>query len=979
MDRQPKEQQLEIHPHIAKILALPDWTPGENNKCNTNNNDRNIKNDDNNNNKASSKMPFPQVVWPGEGRNRMVVSNLRSSSSIDRAADADNSNSNSNDTSNINSNVNTLCIQLPILVRDTPESIGMKIPKGGFGTKTKTAASKSTRSSINNNNNTTTSIPFSIRDLAMVAEMATPVQMIDCSTQKLSIDCEDWTIGHLLEYMEDRKRQELWKQVIRICLNGNDNINGNNNDSDNDNSNDNDNDNDNTNDNNNDNTNGRKRKPREAALRSNERMATILYNESDRSRSRTRTSSSSSCTCAAAATSNTNEANGLRLRSRPRLRYYQDDNSDDDNDDDDDDDGNFGVAAQFQTRVLNQISYEFSGTNLHDLVRSPGLVRAMDWIDQAWPSRNNNNNNNKAGVMNSNDENKNKKEPIAEALVRDDDNQNPLRSNRNDRTANRNMSTNTNASNSKARGEKKKTTTTVTTGNRRRNKIENNTGSSSSSRKATKVQRRRQNKNSSTAGIHTSNCGDDDDDGEVEYPAVQYYCLTSASGAFTDFHIDFGGSSVWYHVVSGTKVFCVLPPTEENLEAFQEWLCLGAEQQTSVFLPDLVQNRATINGDTGNDSDSLWTKTWNDANHSAIRFSLKEGETLLLPAGWIHAVYTPQDSLVFGGNFMHGWDMGMQFMVNKLEADCGVLNRYRFPHFGALQLYAGMMYLERLRSGRRRKFPVDADAADSDRTAATTTTTTVYQDNDWECVVSDRELKELSFLINELEVWCESEQGQQQGSDDNDDDDDDNPGSFRNMVLVASWDSFRKAALCVLKKTGCKSVGEFLASLRREQEWAIKDRLLLRGEHVHCIVGNDKDNNDKAKAAVDDEDDDSNNAGKSNANSTTTDTINTNTIIAVEAINDRPLLRVEHEHCIADNDKNNNDEVKAADDDDGDDSNNAEKSNANSTTTDTINTNMILAEKGNLRNEKAGASMMTLTWIPQTRKSKRNPPVRFRN
>lgn len=32
------------------------------------------------------------------------------------------------------------------------------------------------------------------------------------------------------------------------------------------------------------------------------------------------------------------------------------------------------------------------------------------------------------------------------------------------------------------------------------------------------------------------------------------YCLMSVKGCFTDFHIDFGGTSVWYHVFRGGKV-----------------------------------------------------------------------------------------------------------------------------------------------------------------------------------------------------------------------------------------------------------------------------------------------------------------------------------------------------------------------------------------------------------------------------------------
>lgn len=30
-----------------------------------------------------------------------------------------------------------------------------------------------------------------------------------------------------------------------------------------------------------------------------------------------------------------------------------------------------------------------------------------------------------------------------------------------------------------------------------------------------------------------------------DFPRVQRYCLMSTEGSFTDFHIDFGGSSVW--------------------------------------------------------------------------------------------------------------------------------------------------------------------------------------------------------------------------------------------------------------------------------------------------------------------------------------------------------------------------------------------------------------------------------------------------
>ena len=39
-----------------------------------------------------------------------------------------------------------------------------------------------------------------------------------------------------------------------------------------------------------------------------------------------------------------------------------------------------------------------------------------------------------------------------------------------------------------------------------------------------------------------------EDSGLVQ-PEVQKYCLMGVKDSFTDFHIDFGGTSVWYHVL----------------------------------------------------------------------------------------------------------------------------------------------------------------------------------------------------------------------------------------------------------------------------------------------------------------------------------------------------------------------------------------------------------------------------------------------
>lgn len=46
-------------------------------------------------------------------------------------------------------------------------------------------------------------------------------------------------------------------------------------------------------------------------------------------------------------------------------------------------------------------------------------------------------------------------------------------------------------------------------------------------------------------------------------------------------------------------------------------------------------------------------------------------------AGWIHAVYTPEDTLVFGGNFLHSFNIPMQLNIYSIEDRTRVPRLYR--------------------------------------------------------------------------------------------------------------------------------------------------------------------------------------------------------------------------------------------------------------------------------------------------------------
>ncbi|CAF1065607.1 unnamed protein product [Rotaria sordida] len=154
-----------------------------------------------------------------------------------------------------------------------------------------------------------------------------------------------------------------------------------------------------------------------------------------------------------------------------------------------------------------------------------------------------------------------------------------------------------------------------------------------------------------------------------ERPEVGKYCLISPQSSYTDFHIDFGGSSVWYSIVRGEKIFYLIEPTDENLQKYADWSKSPNESET--FLGDCVSH--------------------------CYKMYVREGNTIFLPAGWIHAVYTVIDSLVFGGNFLQSMDIDMQFRIYELERLAKVPLKFQYPLFETFHWYAAKIFYEQLR------------------------------------------------------------------------------------------------------------------------------------------------------------------------------------------------------------------------------------------------------------------------------------------
>lgn len=86
-------------------------------------------------------------------------------------------------------------------------------------------------------------------------------------------------------------------------------------------------------------------------------------------------------------------------------------------------------------------------------------------------------------------------------------------------------------------------------------------------------------------------------------------------------------------------MFWLIPPTEHNIALYEQWVLSG--KQGDVFFGDTVERCG--------------------------RVTLTEGNTFFIPTGWIHAVYTPKDSLVFGGNFLHSYCIDKQLRIAQVE------------------------------------------------------------------------------------------------------------------------------------------------------------------------------------------------------------------------------------------------------------------------------------------------------------------------
>ncbi|XP_077948373.1 lysine-specific demethylase phf2 isoform X4 [Gasterosteus aculeatus] len=152
-------------------------------------------------------------------------------------------------------------------------------------------------------------------------------------------------------------------------------------------------------------------------------------------------------------------------------------------------------------------------------------------------------------------------------------------------------------------------------------------------------------------------------------PKVTKYCLICVKDSYTDFHIECGGASVWYHVLKGEKIFFLIKPTSANLSLYERWR--SSSNHSEMFFADQVDK--------------------------CYKCTLKQGQTLFIPSGWINAILTPVDCLAFSGHFVHNLSVEMQMRAYEIERRLKVRTLNPFSNFETACWYVGRHYLERFK------------------------------------------------------------------------------------------------------------------------------------------------------------------------------------------------------------------------------------------------------------------------------------------
>ena len=91
-------------------------------------------------------------------------------------------------------------------------------------------------------------------------------------------------------------------------------------------------------------------------------------------------------------------------------------------------------------------------------------------------------------------------------------------------------------------------------------------------------------------------------------------------------------------------------------------------------------------------------------NVRARQIVLGKGDSLFLPSGWIQFVYTPEEAIAYGCNFIIENHLDESTLTFQKETNEGFSQQFSFPHFGPLlvtHLYREWSYRHRSNPSRK--------------------------------------------------------------------------------------------------------------------------------------------------------------------------------------------------------------------------------------------------------------------------------------
>jgi F-box/leucine-rich repeat protein 10/11 len=126
-----------------------------------------------------------------------------------------------------------------------------------------------------------------------------------------------------------------------------------------------------------------------------------------------------------------------------------------------------------------------------------------------------------------------------------------------------------------------------------------------------------------------------------------------------NFHIDYGGAAFWYHLLNGQKEFVLIECTDKSLNLYELFVDARKNKDKIEFFADTVSDHYP---------------------ETIYHITLRAGQTLVVPMGYIHAVYTPLDSIAFVGSFFYDSGASQSLTIHN-EIECFDKENYVTPFF----------------------------------------------------------------------------------------------------------------------------------------------------------------------------------------------------------------------------------------------------------------------------------------------------------